>query len=105
MIDQIHDLLRDTLFRRFPTGTHPDEDGTVRLVVPVVSWIDFLRLGVEEIRHYGADSIQVSRRLRIMLRDLLSVAPTRYRPALEHELSVLHDVVRRHFPDLEQSDV
>lgn len=103
VIDQIHDLLRGTMFRVFPTGTYADDEGTVRLVVPVVSWDDLLRLGVEEIRHYGADSIQVSRRLRAMLKDLLSVAPQRYRSAIEHELSVLHDVARRHFPDLEGS--
>lgn len=103
VIDQIHDLLRDTMFRVFPTGTYADDEGTVRLVVPVVSWTDFLRLGVEEIRHYGSDSIQVSRRLRVMLRDLLSVAPQRYRSVIEHELAVLHHVARQHFPDLEGS--
>jgi uncharacterized membrane protein len=100
VIDQIHDILRDTMFRRFPTGTHDDEEGTVRLVVPVVTWVDFLRLGVEEIRHYGADSIQVSRRLRVMLKDLLSIAPKQHRSVIEEELSVLHEVARRHFPDL-----
>lgn len=105
MIDQIHDLLRDMLFRHFPSGTFSDEEGMVRLVVPVASWIDFLRLGVKEIRHYGADSIQVSRRLHVMLTDLISVAPSRYRTALEHELSVLHDVARAHFPDLPDSDL
>lgn len=105
VIDQIHDLLRDSLFRHFPSGKHSDQDGTVRLVVPVVTWVDFLRMGVEEIRHYGADSIQVSRRLRVMLRDLITVAPPAYRPALEHELALLHDVARVHFPDLEASGV
>jgi uncharacterized membrane protein len=100
VIDQIHDILRDTMFRQFPTGTHDDEEGTVRLVVPVVTWVDFLRLGVEEIRHYGADSIQVSRRLRVMLKDLLSIAPKQHRSVIEEELSVLHEVARRHFPDL-----
>jgi uncharacterized membrane protein len=100
VIDQIHDLLRDTMFRVFPTGSHADHEGTVRLVVPVITWVDLLDLGVEEIRHYGADSIQVSRRLRVMLRDLLAVAPQQYRAAIENELSVLHDVARAHFPDL-----
>lgn len=105
VIDQIHDLLRDAMFRHFPSGTHPDGRGVVRLVVPVVSWVDLLRMGVEEIRHYGADSIQVSRRLRVMLQDLISVAPAPYRPALESELSVLHEVARVHFPDLNGSSV
>jgi uncharacterized membrane protein len=71
------------------------------LVVPIASWVDFLKLGVEEIRHYGADSLQVSRRLRTMLEDLISVAPPQYRPALGHELYLLHEVARQHFPDVE----
>lgn len=101
VIDQLHDLLRDTLFRKFPSGTHTDAEGHVRLMVPIASWVDFLRLGVEEIRHYGADSLQVSRRLRTMLEDLISVAPPQYRPALEHELFLLHEVARQHFPDVQ----
>jgi uncharacterized membrane protein len=101
VIDQLHDLLRDILFREFPTGTHTDAEGSVRLVVPIASWVDFLKLGVEEIRHYGADSLQVSRRLRTMLEDLISVAPPQYRPALGHELYLLHEVARQHFPDVE----
>lgn len=103
VIDQLHDLLRDTLFRRFPTGHHSDDEDIVRLIVPMISWVDFLRLSVEEIRHYGADSIQVSRRLRTMLNDLLTVAPPSHQPAIEHELSVLHDVARDHFPDLKDA--
>lgn len=104
VIDQLHDLLRDILFREFPSGIHTDAEGYVRLMVPIASWVDFLRLGVEEIRHYGADSLQVSRRLRTMLEDLISIAPRPYRPALEHELFLLHEVARQHFPDVEDVD-
>lgn len=100
VIDQLHDLLRDTMFRSFPTGAHADARGVVRLFVPTASWVDFLRLSVEEIRHYGAGSIQVSRRLRGMLEDLRSAAPAKYRAAIDRELDVLHRVARQHFPDV-----
>jgi uncharacterized membrane protein len=101
VIDQIHDLhlLRDIMVRVFPTGSHADHEGTVRLVAPVITRVDLLHLGVEKIRHHGADSIQVSR-LRVMQKDLLAVAPQEYRAPIEHELSVLHEVARVHFPDL-----
>lgn len=65
---------------------------------------DFLLLAVEEIRHYGAGSLQVSRRLRSMLEDLRSVAPPEYHQTLDDELSTLHDVARLHFPDIRDVD-
>jgi uncharacterized membrane protein len=89
VIDQLHDLLRELLSREIPHGSHTDPEGNVRLVVPTPTWIDFLRLAVEEIRHYGADSIQVSRRLRGMLEDLRTVAPDEYVGAIDRELSLL----------------
>lgn len=89
VIDQLHDLLRELLSREIPHGSHTDPEGNVRLVVPTPSWVDFLRLAVEEIRHYGADSIQISRRLLAMLEDLRTVAPDEYIAAIDRELSHL----------------
>jgi hypothetical protein len=39
-----------------------------------------------------------------MLEDLMSVAPPQFRPALRHELYLLHEVARQHFPDVESVD-
>lgn len=103
-IDQLHDLLRELLFREFPSGKYTDEHGNVRLIVPSHSWEDFLLLSVEEIRHYGVGSLQVSRRLRRMLEDLRSVAPPEYEQTLDEELSILHEVARQHFPDVRELD-
>lgn len=91
VINQLHDLLRDLLSRQIPDGSHTDREGDIRLVVPTPSWVDFLRLAVEEIRHYGADSIQVSRSLAAMLEDLREVAPDGCRDAIDDELSRLRD--------------
>lgn len=93
VIDQLHDLLRDMLHREFPDGFHHDVDGVVRLVVPPASWEAYLALATEEIRHYGADSMQVERRLREMLMDLHSAAPGELRPAIERELGLLDAAV------------
>lgn len=89
VIDQLHDLLRDMLHREFSDGFHHDADGVVRLVVPPASWETYLVLATEEIRHYGADSMQVERRLRGMLSDLHSAAPDDYLAAIERELTLL----------------
>jgi uncharacterized membrane protein len=103
VVDQLHDLLRDLLHRDFPSGAYADTDGIIRLVVPTSSWEDFLRLAVEEIRHYGANSLQVSRRLRVMLEDLRTVAPNEERSAIDHELDLLHRVAKQHFPEVEDA--
>ena len=51
----------------------------LRLVFPMPTWEDYLTLAFDEIRQYGADSVQVMRRLRSALMDLAGsvVADTR----------------------------
>jgi uncharacterized membrane protein len=66
-IDQLEDLLR-RLGRRSLADVHAqDSQGIVRLIYPTPNWEDFLRLSFDEIRQYGAGSVQVMRRLRSAL--------------------------------------
>ena len=44
-----------------------DADGVLRLIFPMPTWEDYLALAFDEIRQYGADSVQVMRRLRSAL--------------------------------------
>src|SRR6185503_14996696 len=60
-LDQIEDLLLRLGRRRLETGSFTDPDYTLRLVVPFPTWEDLLTLALEEIRHYGASSVQVMR--------------------------------------------
>ncbi|MCX4695534.1 DUF2254 family protein [Streptomyces sp. NBC_01408] len=76
-----------------------DDRGRPRLVVPGRSWEDYLRVGVTEIREYGATSLQVCRRLRALLEDLLETQPTEHLPAVRAELVLLDESVRRTFTD------
>jgi uncharacterized membrane protein len=69
-IDQIEDLLRRLGNRALDTGYATDAAGIVRLVYPMPTWEDYLTLAFDEIRQYGATSIQVLRRLRSALVDL-----------------------------------
>jgi uncharacterized membrane protein len=41
--------------------------GALGLIFPIPTWEDYLTLGFDEIRHYGATSVQVMRRLRAAL--------------------------------------
>ena len=101
MIDQIHHLLRDIGCRYLANGHEQDSTGQVRLVYRTPDWEDFVLLGTTEIRQYGRDSIQVQRRLRAMLKDLINTLPERRRPVLRRELALLSSLSRRAFPDLD----
>jgi uncharacterized membrane protein len=73
--------------------------GRTGVVMPVRSWQDYLTLGVTEIREYGASSIQVMRRLRAMLEELLEEVPEPRRAAVRDELSRLDATVTSSFAD------
>ncbi len=78
-------------------GVFSDEAGTPRLVVPTRDWEDFLTLGVTEIRHFGASSIQVLRRLRALLLQLQDSVRPEHGAAVERELARLDETVIRSF--------
>jgi uncharacterized membrane protein len=74
-IDQIEDLLRRLGGCQLDAGRATDASGAVRLVVPMPTWEDYMALAFDEIRQYGATSIQVVRRLRSALVYLANSLP------------------------------
>jgi hypothetical protein len=76
----------------------------VRLLVPVPSWEDFVVLALDEIRYYGATSIQVMRRMRALLLDLREHVPPGRRGALERYLHRVDTGIRTAFPDGDDRD-
>jgi uncharacterized membrane protein len=70
------------------------EQGVPRVVLPGLSWVDYLRLAVTEIRDYSATSTQVRHQLRAMLRELLDAVPRELRPPVLDEIGRLDAVVR-----------
>jgi uncharacterized membrane protein len=92
-IDRIHDILRQLARRPFPDGRHRDEEGELRLVVPVATWDDYVLLATEEITLAGAASPPVVRRLERALDDLRTVAPVDRQPILERRLDALAEAV------------
>jgi uncharacterized membrane protein len=99
-IDHLHHLLRDIGKRYLAEGHERDATGRLRLIYRTPNWEDFVRLGTTEIRQYGADSIQVQRRLRAMLENLIETLPERRAPVLRKELALLTIASKRSFPDL-----
>src|SRR5262249_4759037 len=88
-IDQIHHLLRTVGERYLGEGRETDRTGRVCLAYRTPNWEDFVSLSLTEIRQFGSNSIQVTRRLQAMLENLIETLPERRREALEHELTML----------------
>jgi uncharacterized membrane protein len=80
-IDQIEDLLRRLGVRWLEPGRVEDSQGVVRVIFPAPAWQDYLNLAFDEIRQYGASSLQVQRRLRAALGGLAEDLPPGERQA------------------------
>ena len=92
-------MLRIVGKRHLGDGTIRDEEGVVRVILPTPNWEDFVSLAMSEIRLFGASSLQIVRRLRAMIENLLAVLPEQRRPALHEQLKLLDRAVERSFAD------
>jgi uncharacterized membrane protein len=101
-LDQIEDLLLRLGRRRLEIGDFRDEDGRLRLVVPCPTWEDFLRLALDEIRYYGARSVQVMRRMKALVSDLIERLPEERHGELRHWQERLQSTISRSFEDVEE---
>jgi uncharacterized membrane protein len=100
-LDQIHHLLRAVGHRRLDDGRVRDKLGRLRLVYRTPDWEDFVQLAITEIRHFGGASIQVARRLRAMLENLIQTVPGERAVMLRQELELLHRSAERFFAEPE----
>ena len=104
-IDRLHDLLWRLALRPVPSGHHFDASGHLRFVHTVVGWETLVTLAFEEIRQYGAGSIQVQRRPRASAHELLEVVPAGRRPPLARQLRLLERSAAQHFLDSEELEL
>ncbi len=98
-LDRIETLLVE-LHRRHPGPTLVvDEGGTPRGCVPGPSWAEYFELAVTEIRRYGADSVQITRRLHALYEHLLEVVDGADRQRVLAERRLLDEALAGNFPD------
>jgi uncharacterized membrane protein len=100
-LDQIHHLLRKVSDRNLETGNVRGAAGRLRLVYRTPDWEDFVHLAVTEIRHFGGESIQIARRLRAMLENLIQTLPEARAASLRQELALLHRSAEHFFSEPE----
>src|SRR5262249_36658271 len=100
-LDQIHRLLRVVGNRHLDSGQMPDGTGRLRLVYRRRDWEALVHLAVTEVRQCGTESIQIARRLRAMLEDLIQAVPEARAVLLRRELALLHRSAERAFAEPE----
>jgi uncharacterized membrane protein len=98
-IDHLHDMLRRLAARPFPPTVHLGKDDRPRAHVPRAEWADYVRLALEEVRLYGEQHIQVLRRLRRAIVDLVTVCRPERQAPLREQLALLDVAVERAFAD------
>jgi uncharacterized membrane protein len=100
-LDQIHHLLRNVGNRCLDDERIRDTVGRLRLVYRTPDWEDFVHLAITEVRHFGGESIQIARRLRAMLENLIQTLPEERTALLRQELTLLHRSAERFFTEPE----
>jgi uncharacterized membrane protein len=96
-IDQLHRLLRLVGMRHVSREEICDEAGELRLVFLTPNWEDFVHLACTEIRHFGAGSIQIARRMRSMLKNLIQTLPPHRQPELRKQMELLDRAIEGHY--------
>jgi uncharacterized membrane protein len=98
VIDQLHRLLRLVSKRDLGNETMADATGKLRVIIRTPNWDDYVHLAFVEIRHCGAESMQVVRRLRAMGENLLTVLPEHRHLPLRRQLDLLDRTVEKIYP-------
>ena len=96
-IDQLHRMLRVVGKRNLRTDEIADQSGKLRLIFRTPNWEDFVHLAFSEIRSCGSNNLQIVRRLRAMIENLMQTLPAPRHAALLTELSLLDREVARNF--------
>ena len=88
-LDQLQRLLRAVGDRDLHNERILDRDGQLRVLFRTPNWTDFVQLTFSEIRHYGASNLQVARRMRAMIENILPSLPEARVPAIRHQQELL----------------
>jgi uncharacterized membrane protein len=80
------------------TDEIPGKSGELAVIFRTPNWQDFVHLAFTEIRQCGAQNMQVARRLRAMIENLIQTLPKYRHPALLQELQLLDREIEKYFP-------
>jgi uncharacterized membrane protein len=75
-----------------------DGSGTVRVILALPSWDDYLRTSLDDLVEAGSRSPMVLLRVRTLLTSLLKAAPEQRRPSIAWRLEHAQDLLADNFP-------
>jgi uncharacterized membrane protein len=88
-LDQLHRMIRSVGRRHLRTEEVWDNSGRPCVIFRTPNWEDFVILAFSEIRQCGAGNLQIVRRLRAMIENLIRTLPSHRQKALREQLMLL----------------
>jgi uncharacterized membrane protein len=101
-IDQLHRMLRHVGQRQMHTDQVVDGAGRLCVILKLPGWEDFVHLAFSEIRYYGSGNLQIVRRLRAMIENLIETLPEHRHPCLQQQLDILDREIELRFTHPEE---
>jgi uncharacterized membrane protein len=98
VLDTIDSLLQTLVARDLDVAEVADDAGTVRVVLALPSWDDYLRTALDDLIESAAQSPMVLLRARALLTTLLNTAPAARQPPITRRLHRAEQLGAANFP-------
>ncbi len=98
VLDTIESLLQALVSRDLDVADVTDSAGTVRVVLALPSWDDYLRTALDDLIESASRSPMVLLRAQALLTSLLNTAPPARRPAVTRRLQRAEQLAAGNFP-------
>src|SRR6516164_8705247 len=90
-------LLRKAGNQNLRTDEIFDKSGQLRVIFRTPNWEDFVHLAFTEIRFCGAQNMQIARRVRAMIENLIQTLPKHRHAILLGQLALLDRDIEKYF--------
>ena len=100
VLDTIESLLLPLAQRDLDVAGVPDDTGTVRVVLALPSWNDYLQIALDDLIESSAQSPMVLLRARALLSSLLNTVPPQRTPSISWRLHHVEELGAGNFPVL-----
>ena len=100
VLDTIESLLLPLASRDLDVAGVADEAGTVRVVLALPSWDDYLQIALDDLMESSSQSPMVLLRAGALLSRLLNAAPPQRRPSIAWRLRRVEELAAGNFPEL-----
>ena len=98
VLDTMQSILSPLVTRDLDLAEIADGAGTVRVVLALPSWDDYLRTSLDDLIESAARSPMVLLRARTLLTSLLNTAPPQRQPSIAWRLQHVEDLTTGNFP-------